>query len=89
MTNIFKRPEKVALRAELFQAAVEALRKEGWTVERIAREGKASVRRITKGQLKRRSRSARLRTLGSRFPATGQMMDGQRLEAWTMWWRPR
>jgi hypothetical protein len=50
MTNIFKTPGKVTLRAELFEAAVEALEKQGWTVERIAREGKASVRRITKGK---------------------------------------
>jgi hypothetical protein len=54
MTNIFKTPEKVTHRAELFQAAVEALKKQGWTVERIAREGKASVRRITKGTTSKR-----------------------------------
>jgi hypothetical protein len=48
MTNIFKTPEKAALRAELFQRAVEAMEKQGWKVERIPREGKASVRRITK-----------------------------------------
>jgi hypothetical protein len=49
MTNIFKTPEKLTLRAELFQIAIEALERQGWTVERIAREGKSSVRRITKG----------------------------------------
>ncbi len=48
MTNIFKTPEKAAMRVELFQNAVEALEKQGWTVERIPREGKSSVRRITK-----------------------------------------
>ncbi len=48
MANIFKAPEKAAMRAQLFQNAVEALEKQGWTVERIPREGKSSVRRITK-----------------------------------------
>jgi hypothetical protein len=50
MTNVSETPEKVAIRYELFRIAVEALEKQGWNVERIARSGKSSVRRITKGK---------------------------------------
>lgn len=50
MTNVSSTPEKLSLRSALFQAAEEALTTAGWTVERIARSGKASVRRITKGK---------------------------------------
>ena len=49
MTNISKTPKKIATRTELFTAAVSALEGQGWRVERIARSGKSSVRRITKG----------------------------------------
>ena len=49
MTNVSSTAEKLSLRSFLFQVAEEALEKEGWTVERITRSGKASVRRITKG----------------------------------------
>jgi hypothetical protein len=48
MTNIFGTPEKRANRNGLFAAAVEALEGQGYKVERIARIGKSSVRRITK-----------------------------------------
>jgi len=51
MTNVSATSEKVAIRGKLFQAALKALKDEGWTVERIAGSGKASVRRITKGKL--------------------------------------
>jgi hypothetical protein len=47
MTNIFSTPAKRANRNGLFAAAVETLEKEGYKVERIARIGKSSVRRIT------------------------------------------
>jgi hypothetical protein len=50
MTNVSATPEKVSTRSVLFQAAEEALEKDGWKVERIARSGKSSVRRITKGK---------------------------------------
>ena len=50
MTNVSIIPEKMAIRYELFRIAVEALEKQGWKVERIARSGKSSVRRITKGK---------------------------------------
>lgn len=51
MTNVSATSEKVAIRGKLFQAALKALKDEGWAVERIAGSGKASVRRITKGKL--------------------------------------
>jgi hypothetical protein len=51
MTNVSETPEKVATRYELFRVAVQALEKQGWKVERIARSGKSSVRRITKGKI--------------------------------------
>lgn len=50
MTNVFATPRKVETRNELFQIAVEALEREGWKVERVPKVGKASVRRITKGE---------------------------------------
>ncbi len=51
MTNVSGTPEKMTTRARLFQAAVEALERQGWKVERIARSGKPSVRRIIKGTI--------------------------------------
>jgi hypothetical protein len=48
MTNIFSTPAKRANRNGLFAAAVETLERQGYKVERIARIGKSSVRRITK-----------------------------------------
>lgn len=53
MTNVSSTPKKVSVRKFLFNAAEDALKKEGWKVERIARSGKASVRRITKGKLQK------------------------------------
>ncbi len=41
------------MRNRLFQIAEEALEKDGWRVEPIARSGKPSVRRITKGKLQK------------------------------------
>jgi len=66
MTNIFGTPEKAAYRAELFQNAVEALEKQGFKVERIPREGKASVRRITKDGI---SKKVSIRTTQDRWIA--------------------
>lgn len=54
MANIFKTPEKAALKSELFQHGVNALKRQGWTVERIPREGKASVRLIRKDGVAKR-----------------------------------
>jgi hypothetical protein len=48
MTNIYSTPAKGPMRTRLFQIGVEALEKQGWTVSRIPRGGKSSVRRITK-----------------------------------------
>jgi hypothetical protein len=51
MTNVSTTSGKVATRGKLFQAALQALKDEGWTIERIAGSGKSSVRRITNGKL--------------------------------------
>jgi len=59
MTNVLGTSEKLATRAFLFGCATEALEKQGWTVERIARSGKASVRRIMKGRM---SKTVSIRT---------------------------
>jgi hypothetical protein len=48
MTDIFKDPEKHRRKKLLFHYGVQALQKEGWTVERETGLGKSSVRRITK-----------------------------------------
>lgn len=48
MTNVSGTPEKRARKKVLFDAAIAALEKNGWKVERIARSGKSSVRQITK-----------------------------------------
>lgn len=49
MTDVYGSEEKVERRSRLFQVGVETLQKGGWTVERVQGNGKASVRRITKG----------------------------------------
>lgn len=49
MTNVFGTTEKVSMKAALFSAALVALEKDGWTVERVVGSGKSSVRRIVKG----------------------------------------
>lgn len=38
------------MKSALFGAAISALQKDGWKVERVAGSGKSSVRRITKGK---------------------------------------
>lgn len=48
MTNVYATPEKGQMRATLFRVGLDALRKDGWTVEK-AGLGKSSVRKITKG----------------------------------------
>lgn len=50
MTNIFSTPKKVSRKTELFNAGIAALEKEGWSIERIPKIGKSSIRRIVKGQ---------------------------------------
>jgi hypothetical protein len=53
MTNVSATQEKLFIRSQLFRAAQQALEKDGWRVERIARSGKSSMRRITKGKLEK------------------------------------
>src|SRR5438270_12069912 len=53
MTNVSATREKVLIRTQLFRAAEEALEKDGWRVERIARSGKSSMRRITKDKVQK------------------------------------
>ena len=48
MKNVYRSPEKVTMKSALFGAAISALEKDGWKVERVAGSGKSSVRRITK-----------------------------------------
>ena len=48
MTNVWTSPEKVDRRDRLFDIGVKTLERQGWTVERIPKSGKSSVRRITK-----------------------------------------
>lgn len=48
MTNVSNSPSKVQRRRKLFQVGLEALRREGWKVERIQGSGKSSLRRISK-----------------------------------------
>lgn len=52
MMNVSRMPKKLATRSGLFAFAVETLEKEGWTVSRIPKGGKASLRLITKGDEK-------------------------------------
>ncbi|WP_210168901.1 hypothetical protein [Rhizobium etli] len=54
MTNVNGSPIKAATRRGLFEFGVETLEKQGWTVSRILRGGKASLRQISKGSEKRR-----------------------------------
>lgn len=49
MTNIFSSPKKVSRKKFLFNAGIEALEKDGWTVDRIPKIGKSSIRRAVKG----------------------------------------
>jgi len=49
MTDVYGSDEKIERRTRLFQVGVETLQNGGWTVERVQGNGKASVRRITKG----------------------------------------
>jgi hypothetical protein len=59
MTNIFGNSEKLSVRSRLFTLAEEALIKDGWKVERVARSGKSSMRRISKDLL---SKTVSIRT---------------------------
>jgi len=54
MTNVSGTPRKRATRKGLFAFGVESLQKEGWTVSRVPRGGKASLREISRGSEKHR-----------------------------------
>ena len=49
MTNVSQSSAKVDTRHQLKRAAEDALRQEGWEVERMSGSGKSSLRRITRG----------------------------------------
>lgn len=49
MTNVSAHQGKVRIRRRLFEVGLEALKKEGWRVERVQGAGKSSLRRVTKG----------------------------------------
>ena len=71
MTNVSATPEKLSVRNRLFQVAEEALQKDGWKVERIARSGKSSLRRITKGKLDKTVSIRTSQDTWIAFPRTG------------------
>lgn len=53
MPNVSAHEVKVRRRRRLFQVGLEALKKEGWRIERVQGSGKSSLRRITRnGQSK-------------------------------------
>jgi len=74
MTNVYGTPEKKPQRDRLFDAAVEALSKAGWTVDRIPRAGKASIRRISKGA---EQKIVAIRTTQDRWIAFPRTKDDQ------------
>lgn len=73
MTNINTTPEKLPMRQFLRKVAIEALEEDGWKVERIARSGKSSVRRITKGSM---SKVVTIRTSQDTWFAFPRNKDG-------------
>jgi hypothetical protein len=74
MTNVYASPTKLSMRNFLFKVAEEALERAGWTVERIPRSGKASLRRITKGKL---SKTVSIRTSQDTWIAFPRTPDGK------------
>ena len=76
MTNVSATSEKVTIRGKLFQAALTALKDEGWSVERISGSGKASVRRIIKGKI---AKIVSIRTTQDRWVAFPRTPDD---DAW-------
>lgn len=85
MTNVSGTPTKRATRSGLFVFAVETLEKEGWTVSRVPRGGKASLRLITKGD---KSHKVSIRTSQDAwiaFPGRLAQMAGSRSTTWILW----
>jgi hypothetical protein len=66
MTNVSATPEKMAFRRGLRNAAEEALKGQGYKVERVQGAGKSSLRRITKGGV---SKLVTIRTTQDRWVA--------------------
>lgn len=50
MTDVSSTPEKVATRRGLFRLGERALAAQGWTISRVPRGGKSSLRQITRGK---------------------------------------
>ncbi len=73
MTDVFKTPEKKPLKDRLFAIGLEALRSQGWAIERIPGEGKASVRLISKSGEK--SRRVSIRTTQDQWIAFPRRLD--------------
>lgn len=70
MVNIYGSSEKVTMKIALFNSAIAALEQDGWTVERVAKSGKSSVRRIARRGV---SKTITIRTSQDRsiaFPRT-------------------
>jgi hypothetical protein len=71
MTNVFATPEKGERRDRLFEIGIEALKAQGWAVDRVPGLGKSSVRRIKKDS---EEKLVAIRTTQDRwiaFPRTG------------------
>jgi len=73
MTNVSGTIEKRATRRGLFAFAVKALEDDGWTVSRVPRGGKASLRLITKGNM---SHKVSIRTSQDAWIAFPRKRDG-------------
>ena len=74
MTNVSGTPKKRATRKGLFAFAVESLEAAGWTVTRIPRGGKASLRQIAKGEERHR---VSIRTSQDAWIAFPRKADGE------------
>jgi hypothetical protein len=73
MTNVSGTPKKRATRRGLFALGVQTLERKGWTVSRIPRGGKASLRLITKGAV---SHKVSIRTSQDTWIAFPRKNDG-------------
>jgi hypothetical protein len=54
MTDVSSTPEKVATRRGLFRLGEKALQDQGWTISRVPRGGKSSLRQIIRGTEKKK-----------------------------------
>ena len=73
MTNVSGTPRKRANRRGLFEFGVETLEKEGWSVSRVLRGGKSSLREITRG---RETHRVSIRTSQDAWIAFPRKSDG-------------